>query len=187
MKQKAKLRELEPQLKNEVSKEIFGELTSKKNKMDFLSYDPKDVTEIDPVDENELGGIRFKVSGNFFKGRVEIIKSVTGFFNIKFWKFSKGKYSIFAQVYEIKEEEFITELNYIEFGDEDISEVVTNNPIPKVKSTFSIKKGDKILLKDGMVGIILSYYSNSKIGITLDDEVKEIQREITKDDIEKVL
>jgi len=60
---------------------------------------------------------------------------------------------------------------------------LSGKPLPK---KLSIKKWDKVKLKDGREGKIMRYYSNIKIGVQFPntDFIMEI---VTKDDIEEVL
>ena len=71
-----------------------------------------------------------------------------------------------------------------------------NIPIEKLNEQFEfiikgenqqIKTGNIYLLKNGMIGIIKKYYSNSRIGIIYDECSEEIEDYIRVEDIDKLL
>lgn len=125
--------------------------------------------------DDEEFGFEFTLLSDIFKGRVEIrkIKNTNNcniIFNKRFPTKGKFVYNFYDSKLNIPIEKLNEQFEFIIKGENQ-----------------QIKTGNIYLLKNGMIGIIKKYYSNSRIGIIYDEYSEEIEDYIRVEDIDKLL
>ena len=125
--------------------------------------------------DNEEFGFIFSVLFDIFKGKISICKiKNSNCFNIYFYKRHpiKGRfdYNLYKTKENIQEDNIKDEFDFLIKGENQ-----------------KIQTGKAYLLKNGMIGIVKKYYSNTKIGIIYDEYSEKIEDFITIEDIEKIL
>lgn len=143
-------------------------------KGDFNILNPKMfyVFNEEELKNDEEFGFEFTLFSDIFKGRVEIRKKKNNLFYILFNKRypTKGKfiYKPYIEKKNIALEDLFNQFDFVIKGE-----------------SRKIKTGKVYLLKNGMIGIVKKYYSNSKIGIIYDEYAEEVEEYIKIEDIEK--
>lgn len=143
-------------------------------KGDFNILNPKMfyVFNEEELKKDDDFGFEFTLFSDIFKGRVEIRKKKDNSFSILFNKRypAKGKfiYKPYIEKKNIALEDLFKQFDFVIKGE-----------------NRQIKTGKVYLLKNGMVGIVRKYYSNSKIGIVYDEYASEVEEFVKIEDIEE--